>query len=291
MKLNYHHLHYFWTVAHAGSLANASHRLNLSQSAISIQIKSLEDRLGHRLFARKSRRLVLTEVGRIALHHADAIFSSGEELIATLQGVGQSPRILRIGALATLSRNFQVNFLRPVLGREDIEVILQSGSSDELMDRLKTLQIDVVLMNHEPPTDGYENHVVHRVSEQSMSLVGTADRLDPRQSLETLLDQQPMILPTKAGLVRAEFDALTQRLEIKPQVVAEVDDMAMMRLLAREGIGLALVPPIVVQDELYSGRLVAADEHLQIFETFYAVTLKRRFPNPLLLEVLESASF
>ena len=290
MKLNYHHLHYFWTVAHTGSLAAASLRLNLSQSALSIQIKSLEARLGHRLFDRRGRRLLLTEVGRVTLHHAETIFSTGEELIATLQGVGQSPRTLRIGALATLSRNFQVNFLRPVLGREDIKVILRSGSSDELMERLRALQIDEVLMNHEPPNDGRENQVVHRVSEQSMSLVGRPDRLDPVQSLETLLDQQPMILPTKGGIVRAEFDALTERLEIKPQVVAEVDDMAMMRLLAREGIGLALVPPIAVQDELSSGRLVEAYEHVQILETFYAVTLKRRFPNALLMEVLEAAS-
>jgi LysR family transcriptional activator of nhaA len=90
--------------------------------------------------------------------------------------------------------------------------------------------------------------------------------------------------------MRTAFDAMASRLSVVPQVVAEVDDMAMMRLLARENIGLALVAPIVVQDELTSGRLVEAREHPRIRETFYAITLRRRFPNPLVQELLADRS-
>ena len=290
MPLNYHHLRYFWAVAHDGNLTRTAQRLNLSQSALSVQIKQLEERLGHDLFDRRGRQLHLTEAGRITLDHADAIFSAGQELVATLQGEGQTRQALRLGALATLSRNFQLQFLQPILARTDVEVILRSGSPAELLEGLGTLNLDIVLMNREPPSDSLAPYVVHRVAEQAIGLVGTPARLDPNKPLPDLLRDQPMILPTPENTLRAAFDALANRLAIRPQIVAEVDDMAMMRLLAREDIGLALVPPIVVRDELASGRLVEAREHPQITETFYAVTLDRRFPNPLVGELLAAAN-
>jgi len=286
MPLNYHHLRYFWAVAHDGNLTRTAQRLNLSQSALSVQIKQLEDRLGHSLFERRGRQLHLTEAGRIALDHADAIFATGQELVATLQETGRTRQALRVGALATLSRNFQIGFLRPVLARPDVDVILRSGSAAELLDGLATLNFDLVLMNREPPVDSLTPYVSHRLIEQSVSVVGSPSRLNPASPIAELLKDQPFILPTIDSTVRSAFDALASRLGVRPQVVAEVDDMAMMRLLAREDIGLALVAPIVVKDELASGRLVEAVEHPQITETFYAVTLRRRFPNPLVQDLL-----
>src|SRR6056297_2158628 len=114
MDLNYHHLRYFREVAHEGHLTRAEERLNLSQSALSTQIKQLEARLGHDLFARVGRTLELTEADRIALDHADRIFGTGAELMATLERSGKVRAPLRVGALSTLSRNFQMAFLRPV---------------------------------------------------------------------------------------------------------------------------------------------------------------------------------
>src|SRR6056297_1671707 len=134
--LNYHHLRYFWAVAHDGNLTRTAERLNLSQSALSVQIKQLEDRLGHPLFERRGRQLHLTEAGRITLDHADTIFATGQELVATLEESGRTRRAVRIGALATLSRNFQLQFLRPLLTRPDVEIILRSGSATELLEGL-----------------------------------------------------------------------------------------------------------------------------------------------------------
>ncbi|NSY39781.1 LysR family transcriptional regulator [Leisingera sp. ANG59] len=290
MPLNYHHLRYFWAVAHDGNLTRTAQRLNLSQSALSVQIKQLEERLGHDLFERRGRQLHLTEAGRIALGHADAIFSTGQELVATLSGKVQSRKALRVGALATLSRNFQIGFLRPILSRSDVEVVLRSGSPAELLEGLGTLNVDLVLMNQPPPDDSLTPYETHKIGEQDVSIVGTPGRLEPDRPLRELLLDQPFILPTAGSSVRAAFDALASRLSARPQIAAEVDDMAMMRLLAREDIGLALVAPIVVTDELNSGRLREAREHPRIQETFYAVTLRRRFPNPLVQELLERHS-
>lgn len=290
MPLNYHHLRYFWAVAHDGNLTRTAQRLNLSQSALSVQIKQLEERLGHALFERRGRQLHLTEAGRITLDHADAIFSTGQELVATLAGTVQERKALRVGALATLSRNFQIGFLRPILSRMDVEVILRSGSPTELLEGLNTLNLDLVLMNRPPPNDSLTPYETHQIGEQEVSIVGSPQRLDPDRPIRELLLDQPFILPTTDSSVRTAFDAMASRLSVRPQIAAEVDDMAMMRLLAREDIGLALVAPIVVKDELNSGRLKEAKEHPRIKETFFAITLRRRFPNPLVQDLLQRST-
>lgn len=286
--MNYNHLRYFWAVAHDGNLTRTAERLNLSQSALSVQIKKLEEWLGHSLFERRGRQLHLTEAGRIALDHADAIFSTGKELLSTLRETGNSREALRIGALATLSRNFQMQFLQPILGREDIELTLRSGSLRELLQALQHLNLDVVLTNSTPARDALTPFVSHRLSEQRVSLIGRPDRLADKQTLSELLSAHPVILPTLDSSVRTEFDALADRMGLRPQIVAEVDDMAMMRLLAREGIGLAILPPIVVRDELEAGLLVEADQLQGIVETFFAITMERRFPNNVLRSLLQA---
>ncbi len=285
-ELNYHHLRYFRAVAHDGNLTRAAERLNLSQSALSIQIKQLETRLGQALFERRGRQLYLTEAGRIALDHADTIFAAGEELVETLKETGRARRAIRIGALATLSRNFQMEFLRPILGRSDVDMILRSGSTGELLSSLEALNLDIVLLNQPPRADAVTSFIAETIYEQRVSLIGRPAYGTPGESLADLLARHPVVLPTLESGVRAQFDALVARLAITPQIAAEVDDMAMMRLLAREGAGLAVLPPIVVKGELETGVLTEFDALPGLTETFYAVTTKRRFPNPLIRTLL-----
>ncbi|MDZ4088794.1 MAG: LysR family transcriptional regulator [Tabrizicola sp.] len=285
-QLNLHHLRLFRAVASDGTLTGAARDLNLSQSALSTQIKALEASLGQDLFERRGRGLILTEAGRIALDHAEAIFRTADDLTATLRETGRARRALRVGALATLSRNFQMQFLRPLIARADVEVVLRSGSQEELLRGLEALALDVILTNVAPARDATTHWLVHRLDEQPVSLIGTPSRVGPKASLRDLLASQPLIVPTRETGLRAAFDALAARLQVTPIYAAEVDDMAMIRLLARADAGLAVIPPIVVRDELQSGALVEASRLDGIGETFFAVTRERRFPNPLLADVL-----
>lgn len=289
--LNLHHLRLFRAVALDGTLTGAARQLRLSQSALSSQLRTLESSLGHALFERRGRGLVLTEAGRIALDHAESIFRTAADLSATLNESGRTRRALRVGALATLSRNFQMQFLRPLIGREDVEVVLRSGSQAELLRGLEGLALDVVLTNLAPARDAVSPWLIHRLDEQPVSLIGSPVRVgDPPRALTDLLATEPLIVPTADTAIRAAFDALTARLGISPSIAAEADDMAMLRLLARADAGLAVLPPIVVRDELATGRLVEAASLEGIFESFLAVTLARRFPNPLLAHVLAEAA-
>ena len=286
--LNYNHLRYFWVVAHTGNLTRAAGQLNVSQSSLSVQIRKLEDQLGHALFMREGKQLILTEAGRIALDHADAVFAAGDELLGVLGRATNSVarQIIRVGSLATLSRNFQIGFLTPLLTRTDVQIALQSGSMAELLRHLDAHRLDVVLTNHAPNRDAGTPWISHQIATQDVTLVGAPHLVKKRLQLPQMLQSQPLIVPTNDSGVRVSFDALLARLDVTPTIVAEVDDMAMMRLLARAGFGLAVVPPIVVQDELASGALKQAASLDGVTETFYAVTLKRRFPNPLLGELL-----
>ncbi len=291
MRLNYNHLRYFWAVAHDGNLTRTAERLGVSQSALSIQIRKLEDQIGHALFERSGKQLHLTEAGRIALDHADVIFATGDELVGTLNERSVARRlVLRVGSLATLSRNFQIGFLRPILGRDDVEVVVRSGALGDLLQGLEDQRLDVVLVNRAAPRDAATPWIAHPIAEQRVILVGVPGRLRKGSRLKELLAQQPLVLPTLESSIRTGFDALTDQLGVRPRIAAEVDDMAMMRLFAREGIGLAVVPRVVVQDELASGMLIEAKRFPELSETFYAVTPSRRFPNPLLRELIRRQS-
>lgn len=283
--LNFHHLHYFWAVAHEGNLTRAAERLHVSQSAVSMQIRRLEDDLGHALFERRGKRLLLTEAGRIALDHADAIFAHGRELESALAGSNRERRALRVGSLATLSRNFQLRFLEPLFGRDDVELVLRSGGFADMLRLLEAHVLDVVLANVAPPRDASTAWVAHPLAEQRVSLVGAPRHKRRPRGLAKLLSGEPLVLPAAESSIRAGFDALVEELGVRPRIAAEVDDMAMLRLLAREKLGLAVVPTIVVRDELRAGVLVEVAP-LPLVETFFAITLARRFPNPLLAVLL-----
>ncbi|MCD1633316.1 LysR family transcriptional regulator [Martelella mediterranea] len=287
--MNLHHLRLFRAVARDGTLTGAARALNLSQSALSSQIRTLEAALGHDLFERRGRGLVLTEAGRIALDHAEAIFRAAEDLTATLRNAGTARRALRVGALATLSRNFQIGFIDPLIGRSDVEVVLRSGAQPELLRALEALSIDVVLTNLVPARDASSPYLVHALSAQPVSLIGppTASELVGRP-LPELLSAHPLILPTPESALRASFDALVEQRGISTRIAAEADDMAMLRLLARANAGLAVIPPIVVRDELASGRLIELGRLEGLREEFFAITLHRRFPNPLVAELLSA---
>jgi len=285
--LNFAHLHYFWAVAHESSLTRAAELLNVSQSAVSVQIQKLESALGQALFERRGRRLVLTESGRLALDHADAIFELGGRLERSLRrGDGPARRIVRVGAVATLSRNFQLTFLSPILSRSDVSMTLRSGPLRALLQQLESHQLDVLLSNVAPPREAGVPWLATLVAEQPVALVGKAEQRERRRSWRARLATEPLVVPTLESGVRAGLDELLHRLGLHPALAAEVDDMAMLRLLVRNGVGLGVVPSIVVRDELQAGTLTRIAVLPGLRETFYAITLPRQFGNPLVADLI-----
>jgi len=287
VHLNYHHLQYFWAVAREGKLTHAAKRLHVSPSALSAQIRQLEDQLGHSLFKRVGRSLVLTEAGRIAQGYAEQIFATGHELLATLSDGARADRqVLRMGAVATLSRNFQESFVRPLLIRLDIDLVLQSGSLGELLTRLSAHTLDLVLSNRPVHGDAEADWRCRRIARQQVSLVGRPRKRGRAFRFPEDLADHRLLLPSSNSEIRTSFDLLCEQLGVRLQVLAEVDDMAMLRLLARDTDAIALLPSVVVRDELRDGLLQEYCVVPNLVESFYAITVKRHFQPPLLKSLM-----
>ncbi|MBX9296090.1 LysR family transcriptional regulator [Chromobacterium vaccinii] len=288
-RLNYHHLHYFWAVASEGHLTRAAERLHVSQSALSAQIRQLEEQLGQPLFLREGRKLQLTELGAVVMRYAEEIFALGNELLATAAS-GQGHGTLRIGSVATLSRNFQEWFLQPVLKEADVRLVLESGSLEELLQRLQAHELDVVLSNRPALGDDKQSWRCRTLARQPVVLVGPPLPEGQTFQFERDLPALPLLVPSRKSEIRLRFDLLCEELALQPAIRAEVDDMAMLRLLARDAGCVALLPAIVVRDELGKGLLQQYCVVPRVEETFYAITVQRQYLPPLLQDLLRMAA-
>ena len=288
-QLNYHHLRYFHAIVKKGSLTRAAESLSVSQSALSVQLKKLEESLECSLFDRQHKSLILTEEGRMVLDYAETIFRTGDELIATLQNQSKRYRnVLRVGAVSTLSKNFQMSFLKGAFDDQNLEVVIHSGSLRELVGQLNAHTIDLVLSNSPVVRDAESRIHSQLVDEQPVSLVGPAvfKNKNAFQFPQDLRDI-PVVLPSLESNIRASFDLVMDREGIAPLIAAEADDMAMLRIIARNTEAITLVPPVVVRDELLNGRLFELCQIPDLKETFYAITASRRYPNPYLKTLLD----
>lgn len=290
-QLNFRHLFYFWHVAKNGSLTHAAQQIHTSQSALSTQIKQLESRLGRPLFDRSGRGLELTATGQQVFAYAENIFGLGEQMLGWLEGRDEGTIHVRVGSVATMSRNFQVNWLRPLFRDPTVVLSVESGPLESLVDRLLRHQLDVVLANEPVPSDPARPVSSRFLGSQVISLVGRADRwsgstLRVPQDLDTV----EMAMPSTRHSVRAQFDALCFSAGIQPRLRAEIDDMTMLRLVARDSGWITVLPEVVVQDELLSGELVHVGESSQLSEHFYAITVQHVQVAPPLNQLLMRAA-
>lgn len=289
-RLNYHHLYYFWQVARQGNLTQTAQKLHISQSALSSQIKQLEASLQVELFTREGRKLILTESGYHALSYADDIFKNGEELEKLLTtGTALPSAPLRIGILSTISRNFIDQFIQPLIQQNDCRFSLQSMSQTGLLHALTELQVDMALTNI-PVRASHLNHWQSRVlARQPVAIIGPSG-LDLTDEFGESYCCRRWVLPYGENPLRAAFDAFAAQYRLLPEIVAESDDMAMLRLLTRDTGALAVMPEVVVQDEIDSGELKSYMMLPNVYENFYAVSVARRVVHPKLDMLLRSLS-
>ena len=247
--------------------------------------------MGHPLFERVGRKLVLTEAGRIALDYADTVFKAGDELMSTLRGRPVASRqVLRVGALTTLSRNFQLEFLRPLVGPLRCRVDRSLRATSATCSRSWKPTPSTSSWPTAPPRATRARRCAIICSTSSPSAWSAIrGRTSGSSGFRTISAPSRVLLPSLDSDIRVAFDRVLELAGIRPIILAEVDDMAMLRLLAREREGVTLVPPIVVRDELETGVLVEHCRIPEVTETFYAIIQKRRFPNRLLAELLPIA--
>ena len=286
-RLNYHHLHYFWRVATLGNLTEAARQLHVSQSALSAQIRALEESMDTQLFERSGRRLRLTATGQRVLGYANDIFSRGEELESLLRhGIEPEYQQLRIGVLSTMSRNFIEGFIAPLINQPKVRFSLHARGMDNLLNGLVTHQFDLILTNSNVAAEGQETLWQSQLlARQPLAVVGPPEQ-KPAAEFPQGYEGRRWVLPASGTELRSAFDGFCSRWNYEPDVQAEADDMAMLRLLARDTGALTVLPTVVVKDEIAQGTLLEFMTLPNVFESFYAVTVKRQFVSPVLTGLL-----
>ena len=284
-KLNYNHLYYFWIIAKQGNLGRAAEQLHLSDSALSTQLKKLESQLKTDLFERKGRSLHLTEAGALTLAYADKIFALGLELCdALIDHKAQTRSIFRIGIVSSLSRNFAENFIRPLISKNEVELVIESGNQDELMGKLSRYQLDVVLTNQKSETT--MSLKFQTIAKQPISIIGKPLKKNDKFNFQTDLAKYKLLLPSSGNEMRAYFDELCEQNSITYHVMAEINDMPALRLFLRDAKCIALLPKVVVQDEINNQILQEYCQVHGLYEYFYAIYTKRCLSPDLLNELL-----
>ncbi|PPC93905.1 MAG: LysR family transcriptional regulator [Methylotenera sp.] len=285
-KLNYHHLNYFWQVAKIGNLTKAAVELNISQSALSSQIKQLEESIGKKLFSRQNRKLVLTEIGNITFSYADSIFNKGEELEALIRnGIESDYQVIRIGMLSTMSRNFVEEFVKPLMDNPKLKLVIAARGQTNLLNELSNHEFDVVLTNIEVRGTNERLWQCKLLTQQAISIIGAPGRLLPKK-FSNAYKSVNWVLPVSGSPIRSAFDGLCAQYQFQPTIVGEADDMAMLRLLARDSNALAVMPEVVVKDELNTGKLTSYMTLPNINENFFAVTVTKHIPNKLISDLI-----
>src|SRR3984957_1154585 len=281
--LNYHHLLYFWAVAKEGSLRRASEVLHVSQPSISAQLKQLEESLGAPLFTRTTRRLIFTDTGQKVLEYAEEIFSLGRELLtAVRQEPGQRPLRLHVGVADSVPKIIVRQHLTPVfeLGRS-VRVICREGSLEGLITQLAAHKLDVVLAD-EPSTSALRVRTFNQRVNTSDIVICAAPSLARRltRNFPQSLDGAPAVLPVGEMTLRRQLEQWFEMQGVRPRVVAEVEDTALLTDLGAEGLGFVPVYSAVLEEIARASRCRKIGIVKGLKMEVFAITAQRRLQHP-----------
>ena len=290
--LNYHHLLYFWMVAKEGSVTAAAAALRLSQPTISGQVKMLEEALGERLFRRVGRNLELTEMGKVAYRYADEIFSLGQELKDVFAGrTERKAERLTVGVSDLLPKLVLHRLLEPAMKLDPpIRVVCREDKTERLLAELAIHDLDLVLA--ETPIAGQASVRAfnHLLGESDVSLFAKAPLARKyRGGFPESLDGAPLLVPTENTLLRRSLDHWFADLGVRPRVVAEFEDSALLKAFGSEGAGLFPGPTAIEQEICDVYRVKVVGRTHEVVERFYAITVERRIKHPAVRLISENA--
>ena len=290
--LNYHHLLYFWTVAREGSIVAAAERLSLTQPTISGQLRVLEESLGERLFERKGRHLVLTEVGQTVYRYADEIFGLGRELLDVLDDrpTGR-PLRLAVGISDAMPKMMAAQLLAPALGLPGgVQLVVRDDKTERLLAMLSVHELDVVLADM-PMSPGVSVKAFnHLLVESAVSLFATpAIAAKLRRGFPASLNAVRMLLPPANTALRRSLDEWLERHGLRPQMTGEIEDSGLLTALA-VGTGAVFAAPSLVSGEVCQQYRVRRIGELNgVMERFYAISIEKRLKHPAVVAIAESA--
>ncbi|HZM15715.1 MAG TPA: transcriptional activator NhaR [Candidatus Krumholzibacteria bacterium] len=290
--LNYHHLFYFWKVVRAGSITRASRELHLAPSTISAQMRMLEEQLGEKLLARQGRTVAPTDVGRMVVRYAEEIFGIGRELMdAVKQRPTGRPLRLVIGVDDVLPKDVAYHLIKPALRLpEPVRILCREASLERLLADLAVHEIDLVLSDALVTPTVNVRAYNHFLGECGVMFVGTPNLAKLyRRSFPKSLDGAPILLPTDDTAIRRSLDQWLEAQNVRPVLIGEFEDLALMRVFGQAGVGIFPVPSVVekhFEKQFHLERVGLAHE---VRTRFYAISTEKKLKHPAVVAICDTA--
>lgn len=290
--LNYHHLHYFWVTAKEGGIARASAKLHISQPSISAQIKRLEEMLQVKLFQKYGRSLVLTDVGQVVYQHAETIFGTGRDLLDIVKS-GQPGRAMQltVGVANAVPKLVVSRLLRPLLqSRTPPRLICREDNTEQLLANLATHALDVVLADTPAPPHVRVKVFNHMLGRSDTAFFVRSDKAAAlKRRFPRSLHGAKMVLPTPNTALRRDIDAWFDTQDIKPEILAEFEDPALMKVVGAESGAVFPAPRAIAEDvcRVYGVTQIGRTDEVE--ERYYAISVERRLTHPGVLAITSAA--
>ncbi|URI11124.1 LysR family transcriptional regulator [Aquincola tertiaricarbonis] len=288
---NYKHLHYFWVVAKEGGMASAAERLDVAVQTVSAQVRELEQALGHALLKPAGRGLALTEAGEAALRQADQIFQLGEQLPDVVRDAATQPALrLAVGISDGLPKMVVHRLIMPVLAEPGLRLLCHEGGFDELLAELALHKLDLVLSDRPAPVNANLKLYSHALGGSELGWYApSALAAAARKGFPQSLAQVPVLLPTAHATVRVQIDTWFARHGVRPNVVGEFEDSALLKTFGAGGMGVFPAALLVHDDLLEHYRVKPVGGCDGVREQFYAIGTERRVQHPLIRRLVEAA--
>jgi len=290
--LNYHHLRYFWVTAREGGLTRAARQLRVSQPSICTQIQALERALGVKLFRRVARGLALTEAGQQVFSFAEEIFSLGEDLLNTMSRRPTArPLRVHIGIADALPKLLTYQMLRPIFRLpQPVQATCGEGKVPDLLAQLAAYRLDVVLADEPAPASGPVRTFNHLLGECGVSFCAEprlAARL--RRGFPASLNGAPVLLPGPACALRQALEHWFRDAGVAPRLVAEIDDAALVKVAASDGLGFFALPTLVAGEAVARYGVRVLGHTTRCRQQFYAISVERQISHPAVVAITTRA--
>lgn len=290
--LNYKQLHYFWAVTKAGSIVRASERLNLTPQTLSGQIGLLENTLGVSLFLRVGRRLELTETGRLALSYADEIFQTGNELEEALRArLGRHAIPFRVGVDDAVPKSIAYRLLTPAMElASPVRIVCREDKLVRLLVELAIQRVDLILADRPMPDEANVKGYSHKLGNCGITFFA-APRLAEtfKKKWPHVLDAAPLLIPGKDAAIRIPLMRWFDVHQLRPHIVGEFDDSALMQAFGQAGIGIFIAPSVIADEVQREHGVVIVGRTDEVTEQFYAISLERRLTHPAVVAINDTA--
>ncbi|HLO69201.1 MAG TPA: transcriptional activator NhaR [Holophaga sp.] len=290
--LNYHHLFYFWTTVREGGVTRAAERLRLAQPTLSAQIRSLEAALGVRLFEKQGRGLAMTEAGRTAFRYAESIFGLGQEMRESLAGISDGSRpVLAVGISDALPKLMVRELLEPALHLpEAIRLVCREDRTERLLAQLTLHDLDLVLSDLPLPPGSAVKAFSHLLGECGVEIFGAAAlRKAHPGAFPRCLEGAPFLLPPEGAALRRGLDQWFELEGVRPRIVGEFDDSALLKCFGQKGLGFFAAPAPLASEVERQYQVKRLGVARRVRERAYAITLDRRLRHPAVVAISEAA--